>query len=1636
MARNCAWGPDRLFAAQTQYFAGLGRYLSTHGNVLLLIFAIGALFFGGLTVGVLEIKSETDISELYVHGNSRLQRELDVNEEFFGGVPRLQSTIHVSASKNMATKTSLRAMLAGLTPVFKLDESANCAAFDGLDGGTVTTLPACDFVPYNTSALHCRCLEETRSPSQVVVNATTDSDTITTIHESDLCEAPEPPLALRPSTQPSTRITEDDSETQPVFLSARAAELTTLEAALSGDLTVYQSQKTTLLAACATAMQTAEDARLTNGDLEVDIVSSTQTCVGQVAVALGVAYSKAEDPTLDDTGLATMWAARLLGETDPTNLETAYGVPASATAAVTSLTNSQGTVIPAATAIGSATARGFLASQYFFASQGNVISYGISALAQCTSKFVTDQGSATISASIRPFVVAQNEATSTGLAAAQAYDAALSTMTTFQVPALDAAYAVWINVTDPLQPTPADTFAALSVFLQADAVTYNALVDADVAANRATLETTNATQLLGIRAVQAAMLQAWTDSNNTLDVPNLRVPGPANSALVFSLSKAYETTVGNFPTEIFREILAGDASIIGFQLHYAIAVEAVVAVAEAVVKERAAAESFNFDLMTVNGTVRPLPKQWGVDRFPCSRITPLDMFHEGGFDYPWALKQLEQVLPGLATFYTADYFAPWATQSKCMDLEYTVALKQATYYNLLGADLSYKSSNFPHLKAAEDEFLSTFAATGSETTAAGAAFLKFLTEGGTYVDPNTRVETALAVLGAGFLGTADGQAFQARYAEAIATAAVTGSRATSTLLAQMTALSAYGFWFRPSFEEQEDDAALLQLMSEAIVNTQDPTVTPAMCVQGNTQTDLQGTPIRACQLAWSARKTAIPVAFGDLPDLINGTYARIGALRTAVNNYHPDHPEFVRQIDQTLGTTSSKQRTDLHLSHEKAVADYYNALFAGSTGSGFAADEEFADEDFLFRLERSTGDTLDEAAELPLELIIGVGVVSFVWASLSLINAHSAVYTHVLLALWGVLTIGLATGASLGFSALVGLHYNPLSLAVVPFLAVGIGMDDMFVLAQAYKREVKQGSSVIGVMAATLGEAGPSVAFTTLINFLAFMIGTASTVAVVQVFCYQLVISVVFNFLALFTLFIPVMILDCGRVMADRPESCITCCNDQDAAMKPGMLDSFFANNYIDNILSVPGKAIILVTFLTFFGLMFWQGFYEVDKGLRISELAQDESALLEFSLVLEAEFQTFSATVVTESDDFPGAQGAILEMITNLQSSKWVVDEPPILALYWLTAFLSDQSTNATTPLADNTASFYAAFEEWLSGSGIAFLNDMYCIDSNTEVNVNCLDILGAFDAVPAAGSNPNVILKAVRGSFYFQDLETNDDFLAAIKDTRRKIELNQDSYRDSNPDDKNYKSVPSSYVHTFWDQYNHSEYDFYLIVGLCLLGVFIATTAFSFSPWTGLILCVIIFMIVTEILGLLPIWGVQHNAFSLVNLCISIAMAVEFTAHLAHQFVAEDGDSRTDRARRSVAFMGPAIFHGFMSSILATCFIAGSETGFIVRYFFGMFFTTLVISALNGLFFLPVVLSLVGPHGVNVKRFLNEDDDAGVLDGIKTDFDAGTTNGRQVTGVATMSAWDANDSDDEDADVDAADDIIMSRRVSTAVL
>lgn len=45
-----------------------------------------------------------------------------------------------------------------------------------------------------------------------------------------------------------------------------------------------------------------------------------------------------------------------------------------------------------------------------------------------------------------------------------------------------------------------------------------------------------------------------------------------------------------------------------------------------------------------------LPAGWGITKFPCTKLTPLDCFKEGGsFDYPAEMKLLEMPVPDVGT---------------------------------------------------------------------------------------------------------------------------------------------------------------------------------------------------------------------------------------------------------------------------------------------------------------------------------------------------------------------------------------------------------------------------------------------------------------------------------------------------------------------------------------------------------------------------------------------------------------------------------------------------------------------------------------------------------------------------------------------------------------------------------------------------------------------------------------------------------------------------------------------------------------------------------------------------------------------------------------------------------------------------
>jgi Niemann-Pick C1 protein len=66
---------------------------------------------------------------------------------------------------------------------------------------------------------------------------------------------------------------------------------------------------------------------------------------------------------------------------------------------------------------------------------------------------------------------------------------------------------------------------------------------------------------------------------------------------------------------------------------------------------------------------------------------------------------------------------------------------------------------------------------------------------------------------------------------------------------------------------------------------------------------------------------------------------------------------------------------------------------------------------------------------------------------------------------------------------------------------------------------------------------------------------------------------------------------------------------------------------------------------------------------------------------------------------------------------------------------------------------------------------------------------------------------------------------------------------------------------------------------------------------------------MILVDLMGMMVILGIQLNAVSVVNLIMSIGIAVEFCVHISHAFLMSSGD-REHRAREALETMGASVF------------------------------------------------------------------------------------------------------------------------------
>ena len=369
----------------------------------------------------------------------------------------------------------------------------------------------------------------------------------------------------------------------------------------------------------------------------------------------------------------------------------------------------------------------------------------------------------------------------------------------------------------------------------------------------------------------------------------------------------------------------------------------------------------------------------------------------------------------------------------------------------------------------------------------------------------------------------------------------------------------------------------------------------------------------------------------------------------------------------------------------------------------------------------------------------------------------------------GLLIVVLATVSAFGFSCLIGISFNATSLQVLPFLALGLGVDDMFVLIHCYEtfsHGVRGDRNVvIQSIGKTMSHAGPSVTMTSMANFAAFLIGSTIPLPAVTSFCYMAASIVFFNYMFLVIGLTPIMTIwriesDAGKLSENFKRSSHIQLDDsseqsevtfsssktepddsieldlekqrRDTLSGKNLRESrLFRYQCIDSyarVLLTPWiKLAVCIVSCAFLGTSIYFT-TTVEDGLDISDIAPRESALSRFLNDKTIFFSSFDVQIVLEQIDYPCRQKEIHTFLEDLRENDWVsyVSESNWFDLY--VKFARRNSTSNLTTVFDEgkeyvrPSQFYAGLAEWDAdiGSALDVLSSQISTFGYAEVDMS----------------------------------------------------------------------------------------------------------------------------------------------------------------------------------------------------------------------------------------------------------------------------------------------------------------------------
>ncbi|KAK7137424.1 hypothetical protein R3I93_017493 [Phoxinus phoxinus] len=547
------------------------------------------------------------------------------------------------------------------------------------------------------------------------------------------------------------------------------------------------------------------------------------------------------------------------------------------------------------------------------------------------------------------------------------------------------------------------------------------------------------------------------------------------------------------------------------------------------------------------------------------------------------------------------------------------------------------------------------------------------------------------------------------------------------------------------------------------------------------------------------------------------------------------------------------------------------------------------------------------------------------------------VRTKVWVAAFGVVSTGMAVLAGFGLLLFCGMPFA-MTVATAPFLILGVGVDDMFIMISCWqKTEVHKAVEVR--LAETYKEAGVSITITTLTDVLAFYIGLMTPFRSVQSFCMYTSTALLFCYVFNITFFGACLALNGRREKGNRhwltcmkvPEAtgddggcCVGGAYDENTDKEFEMpIDSFFKNYYGPFLTRVWVKALVCLIYAGYLAVSIY-GCFQMQEGLDLKHLAADGSYVGSYYDKEDKFFSAFGPNVmlVIKDEHFqywnPTARENLdlcLETFKNL-----TVANSSILPISWLSEYMKFGLNFSL----DTETQFKRHLTAFLNLSGFSqdvnFTNNQIHASRMFIQTVNirtAIDEKNMLDVFRETAEKCGKLQTPVDLIVYHPAFIYFDQYAVIVSNTIQNI-------------------VVATCV--------------MLVISLLLIP----------NPLCSLWVTFAIASVIVGVAGFMALWDVSLDSVSMINLVICIGFSVDFSAHISYAFVSSEKSLVNEKAVDAITKLGYPIIQGAVSTIAGVVVLAAAES-YIFRTFFKIMFLVILFGAVHGIVFIPVFLTFL---------------------------------------------------------------------------